>query len=114
MLMWLSPGTEVRQVGDVRGQDAGGALEQPLGLALRLHLSWKYWLDLISFGDHGSCSLNKTKTFQAPEWKDGISIILYYMVHSTVAGKFKTQPQKRKQHINQNGSDTFFVFESIY
>lgn len=42
MLMRLSPGTEVGQVGDVRGQDAGGALEQPLGLALRLHLPWKF------------------------------------------------------------------------
>lgn len=36
------PGTDIRQVGDVGGQHTGGAMEEPLGLALRLHLTYKY------------------------------------------------------------------------
>lgn len=33
------PGTEIRQVGDIRGQHGGGTLEEPLGLTLCLHLT---------------------------------------------------------------------------
>lgn len=76
--MRLSPGTEVGQVGHVWGQDAGGALEQPLGLALRLHLPWKMRYDFflidifISFSGVNSNENKTIKNANSPSsWIQG-------------------------------------------
>lgn len=40
--IWRVTGTEVWQVGDIRGQHGGGTLEEPLGLTLCLHLTFAF------------------------------------------------------------------------